>query len=117
MESAFTNPISIPKLSNSNSWWMVICGAVALLLIPLLIYLQLASGYSGKFLGLWIPPNSVEFRMGVGIAMLVTINVSVLLNGLVFLWGGGLARRAATVLIWPGVLILAWAVAKAVFNF
>ena len=61
----------------------------------MLVLLQLASGYSSPFLGVWTPPNTSEFRSAVGVLMIATAIVSVILAALGVRYGSGKLRFAA----------------------
>jgi membrane associated rhomboid family serine protease len=69
-------------------------GSVAIIM---LVLLQLASGYSSSFLGLWTPPNTSEFRRTVGVTLGATAVVSAILAVLGVRYGSRRVRLAAIV--------------------
>jgi hypothetical protein len=69
---------------------ILICTAGAVLGIAcaaIFVMLGLASGYSGKFLGLWTPPNSDEFRRTVGVGTALSLLTTLVLGSLA-VWNG-----------------------------
>ena len=102
------NRFSIPKLSSSTSWLMVFLGVLAGIAVILLIMLSLASGYSGDFLGVWRPLDSIEFRYGVGITMLVALILNIAINMSVVSWGSAAAKVAAGIFGTPFLFLVIW---------
>jgi hypothetical protein len=98
---------------DSRFSWLCIVGSLASwIAVIFLLMLQLASGYSAAFLGVWTPPNTDAFRRSVGVAVLFALVCSVGLGGLPALRGFGAARWVAAV---PAGLA-AMAIVVLIFN-
>ena len=77
--------------------WLCVAGACTCWVgVVLLVMLQLASGYSFAFLGIWTPPNTDVFRRLVGAAVVLALVSSTVLGALpAWRWYGAVRPAGA----------------------
>jgi hypothetical protein len=97
--------------------WLCVIGAFAgWLVVIIFVMLQVHSGYSASFLGLWTPPNTDSFQQAMGIGALAALVVSIALAVLAVVRGSGVGRWVAVVPATFGVLILLVALFDAIVD-
>jgi hypothetical protein len=93
--------------SAKKTWLCVVVAFACWAAVVIVVMLQVHSGYSGSFLGLWTPPNSYSFRQTMGIGALSALVISIALAVLAVVRGRGFARWVAIVpAIFGGLTLL-----------
>jgi hypothetical protein len=103
-------------LTPRTSWLFVVSSYAGVISMPLLVMLQLSSGYGGTFLGLWNPPNSEALRRNVGITLLILLIASTALSLFTARQSTGPPRNAAIFSFSLGMLFLAFFSITATFG-
>jgi hypothetical protein len=92
--------------SSKKTWLCVVFAFVGWAAGVIFVMLQIHSGYSASFLGLWMPPNTDSFRHAMGVGAMAALVVSIVFAVLAVALGSGVARWVALVPATFGVLIL-----------
>jgi hypothetical protein len=91
--------------SSKKTWLCVVAAFAGLAAVVIFVMLQVHSGYSASFLGLWTPPNTDSFRQVMGIGALSALVISIAFAVLAVVRGRGFARWIAIVPATVGVLM------------
>ena len=92
--------------SARTTWLCVVAAFTGWAAVVAFVMLQLHSGYSGSFLGLWTPPNTDEFRSAMGIGAMVALLTSIVFAVMAIARGSGIGRWVAVLPAGLGVLAL-----------
>jgi hypothetical protein len=92
--------------SAKTTWLCVVVAFAGWAAVVIFVMLQVHSGYSGSFLGLWTPPNSDSFRQTMGIGALSALVISIAFAVFAVVRGSGVARWVALIPATFGVLVL-----------
>jgi hypothetical protein len=94
-------------MCSTKATWLCVCAAFAGWgAVIIFVMLQLHSGYSGSFLGIWTPPTTVEFRQAMGIGALLALLASIAFAVLAVVRGSGVGRWVAVIPAGLSVLAL-----------